>query len=71
MSPMNPMDSAPLLALVGPTASGKTEAAIEVAARLSAEIVSIDSMVVYRGLDAGTATSGGANQPTPDDQSWA
>jgi len=62
MSPMNPMDSAPLLALVGPTASGKTEAAIEVAARLSAEIVSIDSMVVYRGLDAGTATPGAAER---------
>ena len=62
MSPMSPMDSAPLLALVGPTASGKTEAAIEVAARLSAEIVSIDSMVVYRGLDAGTATPGAAER---------
>jgi tRNA dimethylallyltransferase len=42
-------------ALVGPTASGKTEAAIEVAERLDAEIVSVDSMLVYRGMDLGTA----------------
>jgi tRNA dimethylallyltransferase len=45
----------PLLAVVGPTASGKTEAALAVAARLGAEIVSIDSMLVYRGMDVGTA----------------
>lgn len=44
-----------LLALVGPTASGKTEAAIAIAERLSAEIVSVDSMLVYRGMDVGTA----------------
>jgi tRNA dimethylallyltransferase len=50
----------PLLALVGPTASGKTEAGIELAARLCAEIVSVDSMVVYRGMDVGTA------KPTPE-----
>jgi tRNA dimethylallyltransferase len=44
-----------LLALVGPTASGKTRAGIEVAERLGAEIVSVDSMLVYRGMDVGTA----------------
>ena len=44
-----------LLALVGPTASGKTEAAQSIAQRLGAEIVSIDSMLVYRGMDLGTA----------------
>jgi tRNA dimethylallyltransferase len=44
-----------LLALVGPTASGKTKAAIELAERLDAEIVSVDSMLVYRGMDVGTA----------------
>ena len=44
-----------LLALVGPTASGKTEAGIAVAERLGAEIVSVDSMLVYRGMDIGTA----------------
>ena len=46
---------APFLALLGPTASGKTEAAILVAEALGAEILSIDSMLVYRGMDVGTA----------------
>jgi tRNA dimethylallyltransferase len=41
--------------LVGPTASGKTALALELAARTGAEIVSCDSMQVYRGLDIGTA----------------
>jgi tRNA dimethylallyltransferase len=45
----------PFLALVGPTASGKTEAALRVAESLGAEILSIDSMLVYRGMDVGTA----------------
>ena len=45
----------PLLALVGPTACGKTEAALRVAEALGAEILSIDSMLVYRGMDIGTA----------------
>ncbi len=45
----------PLLALVGPTAAGKTEAGIAVAELLGAEIVSVDSMLVYRGMDVGTA----------------
>jgi tRNA dimethylallyltransferase len=44
-----------LLALVGPTASGKTEAGVLIAERLGAEIVSVDSMSVYRGMDVGTA----------------
>ena len=43
-----------LLALVGPTASGKTEAALTIAPHLGAEIVSVDSMLVYRGMDVGT-----------------
>jgi tRNA dimethylallyltransferase len=45
----------PLLALVGPTASGKSHAGILLAERLGAEIVSVDSMLVYRGMDVGTA----------------
>jgi tRNA dimethylallyltransferase len=45
----------PLLALVGPTATGKTDASIAVAERLGAEIVSVDSMLVYRRMDVGTA----------------
>jgi len=44
-----------LRALVGPTASGKSEAGLSIAQRLGAEIVSIDSMLVYRGMDVGTA----------------
>ena len=45
----------PRLALVGPTASGKTEAGIVLARTFGAEIVSVDSMLVYRGMDVGTA----------------
>jgi tRNA dimethylallyltransferase len=45
----------PFLALVGPTASGKSEAAEALTGRLGAEIVSVDSMLVYRGMDVGTA----------------
>jgi tRNA dimethylallyltransferase len=44
-----------LLAIVGPTASGKTEASIPVAEALGAEILCVDSMLVYRGMDVGTA----------------
>lgn len=44
-----------VLALVGPTASGKTAVAVELAPGLRAEIVSLDSMQVYRGMDVGTA----------------
>jgi tRNA dimethylallyltransferase len=44
-----------LRALVGPTASGKTDAGIALAQRLGAEIASVDSMLVYRGMDVGTA----------------
>jgi tRNA dimethylallyltransferase len=44
-----------LRALVGPTASGKTEAGIALAEALGAEILSVDSMLVYRGMDVGTA----------------
>ena len=44
-----------LLALVGPTAVGKTKVAILNAPRLNAEIISVDSMQVYRGMDIGTA----------------
>lgn len=43
------------LFLTGPTASGKTAVGIEVACRLNAEIVAMDSMTLYRGLDIGTA----------------
>ena len=44
-----------VLALVGPTGSGKTRTAIRLCQALNAEIVSMDSMQVYRGMDIGTA----------------
>lgn len=48
-----PLDNA--IYLTGPTASGKTRIALEVAQRIDAEILSVDSMAVYRGMDIGTA----------------
>src|SRR4051794_39435235 len=44
-----------LLAIIGPTASGKSNLAMEVARKTGAEILSADSMQVYRGMDIGTA----------------
>ncbi len=44
-----------VLAIVGPTASGKSDVAIRVALQVDGEIVSADSMQVYRGMDIGTA----------------
>ena len=41
--------------LTGPTASGKSRVALELADRIDAEIISVDSMAVYRGMDIGTA----------------
>ena len=45
----------PLLVILGPTASGKSAIAMEVARSSGAEILSVDSMQVYRGMDIGTA----------------
>ncbi|MCA3132747.1 MAG: tRNA (adenosine(37)-N6)-dimethylallyltransferase MiaA [Betaproteobacteria bacterium] len=45
----------PVLCLMGPTASGKTRVALALAARFPVEIVSVDSALVYRGMDIGTA----------------
>ena len=43
------------VAIMGPTASGKTAAALAIARELPAEIISVDSALVYRGMDIGTA----------------
>ncbi len=51
-----------LLSILGPTASGKSAVALELARRGGGEIVSCDSMMIYRGLDIGTA------KPTPADR---
>lgn len=48
-------DRPPLLVLVGPTAVGKTELSLRVAEAFGCEIISGDSMQVYRGMDIGTA----------------
>lgn len=45
----------PVLVLVGPTAIGKTSLSLSIAARFGCEIISMDSMQVYRGMDIGTA----------------
>jgi tRNA dimethylallyltransferase len=50
------------LALVGPTAVGKTDLSLALAESLGAEIVSIDSMLVYRGMDVGTAKPSNAER---------
>lgn len=47
--------SSPVLAIIGPTASGKTALALELAEHLDAEIVSVDSASVYRGMEIGSA----------------
>ena len=49
------------VAIMGPTASGKTAAALEIARHIPSEIISVDSALVYRGMDIGTA------KPTPDE----
>ena len=50
------MDKIKTWSVLGPTASGKTGLAIELAKRLDGEVVSCDSMQIYRGMDIGTAT---------------
>ena len=45
----------PAIFLMGPTASGKTGVAVELAQRLPVELISVDSALVYRGMDIGTA----------------
>jgi tRNA dimethylallyltransferase len=45
----------PAICLMGPTASGKTELALELANRFPIDIISVDSALVYRGMDIGTA----------------
>lgn len=52
----------PLIAIVGPTASGKSDLAMGLAERFNGEIICADSRTVYRGMDIGTA------KPTAEDQ---
>ncbi len=55
----------PVIAVVGPTASGKTTLSLGLASALSGEIIVMDSMQIYRGMDIGTA------KPTRDEQAIA
>jgi tRNA dimethylallyltransferase len=55
----------PIPCLLGPTASGKTAAALALAARRSVEIISVDSALVYREMDIGTA------KPTAEERALA
>ena len=50
-----------IVCVVGPTASGKTKMGILLAKRFNGEVVSVDSMQLYRGMEVGTAA------PTPEE----
>lgn len=52
---MNPESAQPVVFLVGPTASGKTGLAVALTEALPLDIISVDSAMVYRGMDIGTA----------------
>jgi tRNA dimethylallyltransferase len=55
-----PKSRPPVVVVTGPTASGKSERAVELAERFGGEIINADSVQVYRGLDIGTAKPGAA-----------
>lgn len=58
---MKPPDRpATVLAIMGPTAAGKTDLAVAIARQVPVDIISVDSALVYRGMDIGTA------KPSPD-----
>lgn len=52
---MSKINKTKLIAIVGPTASGKSDVAIELAKRIGGEVISADSMQIYKGMDIGTA----------------
>jgi tRNA dimethylallyltransferase len=62
---MTQRPTTPIACLLGPTASGKTAAALALAARRPVEIISVDSALVYREMDIGTA------KPTAEEQALA
>jgi len=60
MAKSNNKNRLPIIFLMGPTASGKTALAVELVQKLPLEIISVDSAMVYRGMDIGTA------KPSPE-----
>lgn len=66
LSPLRnmPHPDRPFIALAGPTASGKTAAALAIARHYPVEIISVDSALVYRGMDIGTAKPSAAELAT-------
>jgi len=58
----DPTCAPPVVAILGPTASGKSALALDLAQQLGGEILCCDSMQVYRGMDIGTA------KPTPEER---
>ena len=54
-----------VVCVVGPTASGKTKMGVALAKRFNGEVVSVDSMQIYRGMEIGTAA------PTPEEMAMA
>ncbi|MBQ4100450.1 MAG: tRNA (adenosine(37)-N6)-dimethylallyltransferase MiaA, partial [Oscillospiraceae bacterium] len=58
---LNSNGKIPIIVVVGPTASGKTKLAVELAKAYNGEVVSADSMQIYKGMSIGTA------KPTPDE----
>ncbi|TMP37480.1 tRNA (adenosine(37)-N6)-dimethylallyltransferase MiaA [Pseudoalteromonas rubra] len=56
------MQAKPVITLMGPTAAGKTALAIELCQHLKSEIISVDSALVYKGMDIGTAKPDAAEQ---------
>ena len=61
----NPAELPPAICLMGPTASGKTDLAIRLSEVLPCELISVDSALVYKGMDIGTA------KPTAEEQARA
>ena len=58
MQPESGQTLPPAVLLMGPTAAGKTDLAVELVARFPFEIVSVDSAMIYKGMDIGTAKPG-------------
>jgi len=58
----SPLEGTPILAIVGPTAAGKTHFAIEIAKRIDGEVIGLDSRQMYAGMEIGTA------QPSQEEQ---